>query len=230
LKKNQVEFFTKSFKLALIFGLIFSIFEVAEGDIHGADVAEKQPAKMAAMECHWETTTRAPIYLFAWPDEENERNSIQIGTIPGMLSFLAFKNIDAEVRGLKDFPKDERPPVLITSLAFKAMVGLGTYFCLVTIIGFFLRNRLTEYPLFLKLMIISIPLPYIAAAMGWIVTEVGRQPWIVYGLMKTSDGVSPIATSQVAISLMAFIIVYGALGAIGYYLMGSKAIKGPEDE
>mgnify|MGYP006310374709 FL=1 len=117
---------------------------------------------------------------------------------------------------------------LLTAYSFKGMVALGMYFILITIIGFFLKDRLTESPLFLKLMIVSIPLPYIANQLGWVLAEVGRQPWIVYGLMKTSDAVSPITASQVGISLAAFILVYGALGTIGFYLITKIAVNGPE--
>jgi cytochrome d ubiquinol oxidase subunit I len=230
LKKKNIEFFTRSFKIALVFGLISSLVVVVIGDLNGVIVAEKQPTKLAAMESLWETTTRAPVYLFALPDEENERNKIEIGAIPGLLSLLVFHDADAEVRGLKDFPREERPPVLITSFAFKGMVGLGFYFILVTIVGWFKRNRLVDSPRFLKLMILSIPLPYIAIELGWVVAEVGRQPWIVYGLMKTADAVSPIATSQVLISLIAFILVYSLLGATGFYLIAKNAVKGPEIE
>jgi len=228
LKKRKIEFFTRSFRIALVFGLIFSLVVVIMGDFNGIVVAEKQPSKLAAMESLWETTTRAPVYLFALPDEKNERNKIEIGAMPGMLSFLVRHDINAEIRGLKSYPKDERPPVLLTSFAFKAMVGLGFYFILATIIGFIKRNRLIDSPKYLKLMLLSIPLPYIAAESGWIVTEVGRQPWIVYGLIKTSDAVSPIATSQVLTTLIAFILVYGLLGATGFYLIGKNALKGPE--
>ena len=228
LKKRKIEFFTRSFRIALVFGLIFSLVVVIMGDFNGVVVAEKQPSKLAAMESLWETTTRAPVYLFALPDEKNERNKIEIGAMPGMLSFLVRHDINAEIRGLKSYPKDERPPVLLTSFAFKAMVGLGFYFILATIIGFIKRNRLIDSPKYLKLMLLSIPLPYIAAESGWIVTEVGRQPWIVYGLIKTSDAVSPIATSQVLTTLIAFILVYGLLGATGFYLIGKNALKGPE--
>ncbi len=228
LKKKNIEFFTRSFRIALVFGLVFSLIVVIIGDLNGVIVAEKQPTKLAAMESLWETTTRAPVYLFALPDEENEKNKIEIGAIPGLLSLLVFHDIDAEVRGLKAFPREERPPVLITSFAFKGMVGLGFYFMLVTIIGWFKRNRLVDSPKFLKLMLLSIPLPYIAIELGWVVAEVGRQPWIVYGLMKTSDAVSPIAGSQVLISLIAFIIVYSLLGAVGFYLIAKNAKKGPE--
>jgi cytochrome d ubiquinol oxidase subunit I len=228
LKKQKIEFFTRSFRIALVFGLIFSLVVVIMGDLNGVVVAEKQPTKLAAMESLWETTNRAPVYLFALPDEENERNKIEIGAMPGMLSFLIKHDINAKVQGLKDFPKEERPPVLLTSFAFKGMVGLGFYFILATIIGFIKRNRLADSPKYLKLMLLSIPLPYIACELGWIVTEVGRQPWIVYGLMKTSDAVSPIATSQVLITLIAFIVVYGLLGVTGFYLIFKNALKGPE--
>ena len=227
LKKQNVEFFHRSFKIALIFGLVSSLFVAIIGDTHGVHVSEVQPAKLAAMESHWETTTRAPIHLFAIPDEENERNLIEIGSIPGLLSLLGFHDINAEVTGLRDIPKDERPPVLITFVSFRVMVGLGTLFILLTLYGFFKRNRLLESPNYLKVMLFAIPLPYIAIELGWVLAEVGRQPWIVYGLMKTSDAVSPIAGSQVLFSLIGFVLVYGLLGAIGFYLIFTHAKKGP---
>lgn len=228
LKKQNIDFFTKSFRMALVFGLIFSIFIVIEGDMHAVHVTETQPAKLAAMEAHWETTTRAPLHLFAIPDEKNEKNSVEIGSIPGLLSFLGYHDFNAEVKGLKDFPKDERPPVLISLFSFRTMVALGTLFPLLTIIGWFKRNRLVESPGYLKVMLFAIPLPYIAIELGWVLAEVGRQPWIVYGLMKTSDAASPVAGSQVLISLIAFILVYGLLGAAGFYLIAKTAKKGPE--
>lgn len=228
LKKQQVDFFTRSFKIALVTGFAASVIVAVQGDFHAAHVAEVQPAKLAAMETLWETQSQAPVYLFSIPDEEKEANLIEIGKIPGLLSFLAFKNVDAEVRGLKEFPKEERPPVFISSLAFKGMVGLGTYFILITLVGLLLRNRLTETPLFLKIMMFSIPLPYIANELGWILAEVGRQPWIVYGMMKTADAASPVDPVQVVISLVGFMLVYGLLGAAGFYLMAQNAKKGPE--
>jgi cytochrome d ubiquinol oxidase subunit I len=228
LKNQNIEFFTKSFKIALVFGLVFSFVEAFEGHLHGADLAEKQPAKLAALDSHWETSTKAPMYLFAIPDEDNERNLIEIGPIPGMLSFLAYHDFNAEVKGLKDIPKDERPPVLITYSAFKIMVGLGFYFCLMTLIGWFYRDKLTEKVWYLKALILSIPLPYIAIEMGWIVAEVGRQPWIVYGILKTSDAVSPIKSGQVLTTLISFVLIYGLLGAAGFYLMWTNARKGPD--
>jgi cytochrome d ubiquinol oxidase subunit I len=228
LKKHQTDFFTKSFRMGLMFGLIFSIFIVIEGDLHAVHVTKTQPTKLAAMEAHWKTTTRAPIYLFAIPDQENEKNSVEIGSIPGLLSFLGYRDINAEVKGLKDFPKDERPPVFLSFISFRVMVALGTLFPILCIIGWFKRNRLIESPRYLKIMLWSIPLPYIAIEMGWILAEVGRQPWIVYGLLKTQDAASPVAGLQVLTSLIAFVLVYGLLGIVGFYLIIKNAQKGPE--
>jgi len=225
--KYQFDFFTRSFKIGLVFGLIFSLTTAATGDSHGVHVAKVQPAKLAAMESQWVTESHAPIHLFVIPDEKNERNLVQIGSIPGLLSFLGYHDFSATVKGLRDFPRENRPPVLLTFLSFRGMVGLGTLFILLTIYGFFIRNRLSENPLFLKIMLFSIPLPYIAIEFGWVLAEVGRQPWIVYGLMRTSDAVSPIAAYQVLVSLVGFVVVYSLLGAAGFYLMVAHAKKGP---
>lgn len=228
LREQHVSFFTKSFRLGLIFALIFSVAEVVQGHIHGAEVAKLQPTKLAAMEALWETQAGAPQTLLIIPDEKNERNLVEIGKIPGLLSLLAYHDSQAVVKGLKDFPKEERPPVLLTFLAFRVMVGLGFLFVFLTAIGWLLRDRLIVNPLYLRVMLYAIPLPYIALQAGWIVTEVGRQPWIVYGLMKTKDAVSPIAASQVGVTLVAFLLVYGLLGLIAFYLMATFAKAGPE--
>ena len=227
LKKQNIEFFTRSFKIALVFGLVFSIVVAASGDTHGVHVAETQPAKLAAMESHWKTQSHAPLYLFAIPDQNAQRNRIEFGAIPGLLSLLSFHNPNAVVKGLSDFPRADQPPVWPTFISFRVMVGLGVLFILLTIVGWFKRNRLVESPGYLKIMLWAIPLPYIALELGWVIAEVGRQPWIVYGLMRTSDAVSPVAGYQVLISLIAFVVVYGLLGAIGFYLIASNARKGP---
>jgi cytochrome bd ubiquinol oxidase subunit I len=229
LKKQHVEFFTRSFRTALVFGLLSSLVVAISGDAHGIHVTQVQPAKLAAMESHWETTTRAPLHLIAIPDEKNERNRIELISLPGLLSLLGYHDINAEVKGLRDFPPDERPPVWPTFVSFRIMVGLGTLFILLTVVGLFLRNRLVESPRYLKAMLYAIPMPYIAIELGWVVAEVGRQPWIVYGIMKTSDAASPVDVSQVATSLAAFVLIYGLLGAIGFYLMFTHAKKGPEE-
>ncbi|MEJ2068999.1 MAG: cytochrome ubiquinol oxidase subunit I [Syntrophobacterales bacterium] len=228
LRQQNTTFFTKSFRLGLAMALIFSVAEVIQGHIHAGEVAKIQPAKLAAMEALWETQTNAPQTLFHIPDEQNERHLIEIGKIPGALSWLAYHDTGAKVKGLKDFPKAERPPVLLTFVAFRIMVALGFLFVLLTVVAFFKRKKLEDSPLLLKVLLWSIPLPYIALQAGWIVTEVGRQPWIVYGIMKTKDAVSPVAASQVGASFAAFILVYTILGIVAFYLCRKFAIQGPE--
>jgi cytochrome bd ubiquinol oxidase subunit I len=228
LRKQHVSFFTKSFRIALTFALIFSVFEVIQGHLNGALVVEEQPAKLAAMEAHWETTAKAPMHLLLWPDPKNERNLVEFGSIPGGLSFLAHSDFQTVVKGLKDFPKEERPPVVVTFLAFRVMVGLGGLFVLLTLVGWFKRHRLESSPGYLKVMLYAIPLPYLACELGWVVAEVGRQPWAVYGLIKTADAVSQIAASQVFVSLLAFTLVYALLGAVDFYLLAKFARQGPE--
>jgi cytochrome d ubiquinol oxidase subunit I len=228
LRKQNVEFFSKSFRMGLVLALIFSIVEVVQGHMHGGEVAKVQPTKLAAMESLWETTKAAPQYLFLIPDEKNEGNLVEFGAIPGALSMLAHHSPDATVQGLKDFPKEERPPVLPTFLAFRIMVGLGLLFPVLTLIGWFKRNRLVESPKYLKVMLYALPLPYIASQAGWLVAEVGRQPWVVYGVMKTADAVSPISGGQVMASMVALTGIYTLLGIAAFFLIAWHARKGPQ--
>jgi cytochrome d ubiquinol oxidase subunit I len=228
LRKNEVAFFKKSFRVALLFTLIFSIFEAIQGHMNAEMLGEYQPAKFAAMESHWETGRAVPMNLLQWPDTRNGRNSIQTWSIPKLLSFLAFYDGNAEVKGLKDFPPDERPPVLASFLSFRIMVGLGVLFIAVCLWAWIKRDKISESPGFLKLLVWGIPLPYLACQLGWTLTEVGRQPWIIYGMMKTKDAVSPIAVSQVAVSTAAFFLVYTLLGIADFYLLFKFARKGPQ--
>jgi cytochrome d ubiquinol oxidase subunit I len=150
-----------------------------------------------------------------------------------MLSYLAFHTADGEIKGLKSFPKDERPPVAPVFLSFRFMVGLGFFFILASLAAVIISRRgtLEANPLFLKIMLYSIPLPYIANQLGWIVAEVGRQPWIVYGVLKTSDAVSKsISTVQVVGSLVGFTLIYGVLGFIDVFLLMKFARKGPDND
>ncbi|MBU2547899.1 MAG: cytochrome ubiquinol oxidase subunit I [Proteobacteria bacterium] len=228
LRKREPDFFSRSFRIALVMGVLASFFIIAEGHLHGADLAEKQPAKLAAMESHWETSKAAPIYLFAWPDQEMAENSVAIGPLPGLLSLLAHHDPGAEVKGLREFPADERPPVLISFLSFRIMVGLGMWFALMTVIGLWRSRRLAESGWYLKLMVLSLPLPYLACELGWMLAEVGRQPWIVYGLMKTRDAFSPITAVQGGVSLAAFFLVYMLLTAVAFYLIVRAAGRVPD--
>jgi len=230
LKKQNIDFFTRSFKMGMVFALVFSVLVAVQGHHHAQEVTAIQPAKLAAMESLWEThEDGAPIYLLVVPDEKNEKNAIELFGIPGALSFLAHGSFNTPVQGLKDWPAEERPPVMLTFLSFRAMVGIGTLLPILCIWGFLRRNKLTETPRLLKAMLFAIPLPYIAIEAGWVVAEVGRQPWIVYGLMKTSEAVSPIVTSQVAFSLVALTLLYALLGAVDIYLLFKFAKKGPAE-
>ncbi len=231
LRKNKMSFFVKSFKTASLYALLAIITSVFVGHISGGEVAKAQPTKLAAMESHWETTKAAPISLLVIPDPKNERNSVELIKLPSALSLLAFHSLDAEVKGLKDFPKDERPPVMVTFISFRLMAGLGFLLLALAFFAWFKRNNIADYPKFLKVLIYSIPLPYLAIELGWTLAEVGRQPWLVYGLMKTSHGVSnAISTPQVATSLIGFFLIYSLLGLADFYLLFKYARKGPEDK
>jgi cytochrome d ubiquinol oxidase subunit I len=230
LNKKDISFFKKSFRIAVAVGLIFTLVEIVQGDMHAGEVAKYQPAKLAAMESLWTTTKSAPEYLLAIPDPAHERNIVELGALPGVLSFLAYHHFDAEVKGLKAFPPAERPPVTIPYFSFRLMVALGGFFLVMTVLGFIRRNSIENHPGLLKIFLFSIPLPYLACEAGWMLAEVGRQPWVVYGIMKTSDAASPIAAYQVAISLAAFVLVYAFLGIVAFYLMWDHARKGPSDD
>jgi cytochrome d ubiquinol oxidase subunit I len=227
LRKTHVAFATKSFRIAVAFALIFSVANLIIGDIHGRDTAKIQPTKMAAAEAVWETVKGAPFVLLRIPDEENERNVVDLFAIPKFLSWLALGSADAEFKGLKEWPKEERPPVALTFWSFRIMVGLGFLFALVSILAFWKRNNLESAPWLLKSLMWMIPLPYVAASLGWMVTEVGRQPWIVYGVMKTSKAASEVAASQVGFSLAAFVVVYTLLGIACFTLMAKFVAQGP---
>jgi cytochrome d ubiquinol oxidase subunit I len=226
-RKNEVEFFAKSFKIAAVWTLVFSLAEIGFGHLSASNLKEAQPAKLAAMEAHWETERNAPIHIFAWPDACKERNAIEALPIPSALSILAGHRPDTEVQGLKDFAPEDRPPVLPVFLSFRIMVALGCLFAAVSFWAWWKRKQIAGQALLLKILPFMIPLPYLANQFGWTVTEMGRQPWIVYGLMRTKEAVSPIAVSQVATSLIAFIAVYSLLGAVNFYLLIKFARKGP---
>jgi cytochrome d ubiquinol oxidase subunit I len=233
LRKNQSAFFQRSFRIAAVFGLAATIAVAVIGDFHAAKVAQTQPAKFAAMESLWETQRNVGYNLFIIPDTEKECNALEGPCVPSLLSYLAFHTADAEIKGLKAFPKEERPPVLPTFWSFRIMFYLGFAMLVMTILAviYAKRGTLEKHPLFLTIMLFSIPLPYIAGQLGWIVAEVGRQPWIVYGVLKTTHAVSQsISTLQVYASLIGFTLLYGGLGAVDIYLLSKFAKKGPDND
>jgi cytochrome bd ubiquinol oxidase subunit I len=186
-------------------------------DLHGKVMARTQPAKLAALESQWETAKGVPFSMLLIPDEANERNSVEMFPIPKFLSWLVYDQWDAEIKGLKEWPKNDRPPVALTFWAFRLMVGLGFLFALLTVIGWFKRNRLERCRWYLRTMVYAIPLPYLASELGWIVTEVGRQPWLVYDVMRRT------------ISLAAFVLLYSLLGLTAFALMTRVIRQGPRE-
>ncbi len=228
LRRHETDFFKKSFRIAAVWTLVFAIFEIAQGHMNAEILHTAQPAKLAAMESHWDTGSHVPMHLIAWPDSAGERNAMQTLSLPGALSLMAGYSTDTVVKGLRDFPADQRPPVLPVFLSFRAMVGLAFLFLAIAFYAWRKRYVIEQCPRFLKLLPWCIALPYLANQLGWTIAELGRQPWIVYGIMRTRDAVSPIATAQVATSLVAFFLVYALLGAVDFYLLVKFARKGPD--
>jgi cytochrome d ubiquinol oxidase subunit I len=232
-RKNEIDLFRTSFRTASVFALVFTVLTVFSGDQNGVLVGRYQPSKLAAMEAHWETQAGAPYTIFSWPDPRNEKNAFEFLKIPKGLSLMTFRSANAEVKGLKDVPPAERPPVLATFLSFKFMVLLGVLFIALALWAW-LKGRKGgwgDHPLLLRILPWVIPLPYIAIQLGWLVAEIGRQPWIVYGLMKTSDGVSTaVSLSQVIFSLIGFIALYGTLAVVDLTLLLRYARKSPDTD
>jgi cytochrome d ubiquinol oxidase subunit I len=218
------------FGMAMIMAIFVAPMQLIFGDLHGLNTLEHQPAKVAAMEGLWETQQGVPLVLFAWPDQEEETNKYVI-EIPKLSSLILTHDLDGEVKGLKEWPRDERPPVAWVFWTFRFMVGIGSLMILTGVIAIVLhfRKRLFDTRWFQYWCMALTPSGFVAVLSGWFVTEVGRQPWIVQDLMRTSDATSPVMGTSIAISLAAFVIIYVfVFGAGSYYIL--KLIgKGPED-
>lgn len=219
LRKQHNDFHYKSFKIAATFATICALLQPISGDISAKDVAKRQPAKLAAMEALYITEKPAPLLIGGIVDEKNKTVSKAI-EIPGALSFLAHGDFKAEVKGLDQIPADEHPPVAITHYAFQIMVGLGTLMMLIAVIYFFVlwrKKTILSTQWLLKLFVFATPLGYIALEAGWVVTEVGRQPWIINGIMRTKDAVTPMP--GIAWSFYLFSAIYLSLSVIVIFLL-----------
>lgn len=228
LKGRNVAFHTKAFKIAIIFGGSAAIVQPISGDLSAKDIAKRQPAKLAAMESHFETTKRAPLLIGGIPDEKNKSVDYAI-EIPGALSFLAHGDFDATVIGLDQIPEENHPPVLITHLAFQVMVLCGMIMVGLGLLYFFAAWKKKDWisrKWFLMLFIAATPLGFIAVEAGWTVTEVGRQPWILYGYIKTSEAVTPMP--GITYSFVVFSLVYLSLSAIVIFLLYRQIKMVPE--
>ncbi|WP_353138294.1 cytochrome ubiquinol oxidase subunit I [Pseudopedobacter sp.] len=219
LKGKNIEFHKKSFKIAAVFGCIAALVQPLSGDISAKDVAKRQPAKLAAMEAHFHTEKRAPFIIGGIPDEENKTVKYAI-KIPGLLSFITYGDINAEVKGLDQIPEEHHPPVAITHYAFQIMVGLGVLMMMIAVLYFYSlwkKRDLLKSKWLLKLFAIATPVGFIAVEAGWTVTEVGRQPWIIYNVMKTADAVTPMP--GIVYSFYIFTAIYISLSfVVGFML------------
>ncbi|WP_200976182.1 cytochrome ubiquinol oxidase subunit I [Echinicola sp. 20G] len=211
-KNNAIH--QSALKIALTIGAIAAILQPISGDISAKDVAIRQPAKLAAMEAHFHTEESADLIIGGIPDEENKTVNYAI-KIPGALSFLAHGDFEAEVIGLDQIPEEEHPPVTVTHFAFQIMVGCGTLLMLIGLTWLFGLWKSKKYIFSKKYLIIlalATPLGFIAVEAGWFVTEVGRQPWILYGIMRTSEAVTPMP--GIVYSFILYSIIYLSLSAI----------------
>ncbi|MEJ8839694.1 cytochrome ubiquinol oxidase subunit I [Ramlibacter sp. AN1133] len=199
------------------------------GDLHGLNTLEHQPAKVAAIEAHWEDTGPADLVLFAWPDMQGERNRFEIA-VPHLGSLILTHEWNGRFKGLREFPRDQRPPVAPVFFAFRVMVGLGLFMIAVGWFGMWLlwRGRIEGQRWFLRLLRICWPVGFAALLAGWVVTEVGRQPWIVHGILRTADASSPVGAVEVFISLALFVLVYFVVFSIGIWYINRMIGKGPE--
>jgi len=221
----------RSLKLGVIAGLISSLLQLfPTGDQHGKLVAEHQPVALAAMEGKFETGTHAELAIIGQPNVDERRLENPI-VVPRVLSFLAYGTFGAEVKGLNDFPKDQWPDnVELLYFAYHIMVGLGTLLILVMLVSAFALWRGTLYrsrPIRWILML-SFPFPYIATTFGWMTAELGRQPWLVYGLQRTAEGTSPqVAAGNVAFTTLGFLGLYLVIGILFLYLVAREVSRGP---
>jgi cytochrome bd ubiquinol oxidase subunit I len=202
--------------MAMWMAALVAPLQVVAGDQHGLNTLAYQPAKIAAMEGHWETRRGQPLILFGWPDMAAETTRYAV-EVPKLGSWILTHDLDGEVKGLKAWPPAERPSSPILFWSFRVMVGVGTLMVLLGLWSLLLRvrGRLYDSPLLLRFAVLMGPSGFVAVLAGWITTEVGRQPYTVYGLLRTAQSVSPIALPGVASSLLAFVVVYFAVFGIG---------------
>jgi cytochrome d ubiquinol oxidase subunit I len=199
------------------------------GDQHGLNTLKYQPAKIAAIESHWDGTKPAPLVLFAIPNSAAERNDFEIA-IPNGASWILTHQADGLFPGLKQFPPSERPPIFPVFIAFRLMVGLGVLMLGIGFVGAWLwfRGRLFSTRWYLQAVQYTWPLGFIAILAGWYVTEIGRQPWIAHGILRTADAASPVHAGAVLFGLILFVLVYGVVFSMGIYYINRLIEYGPK--
>ncbi|HHZ6763248.1 TPA: cytochrome ubiquinol oxidase subunit I [Proteus mirabilis] len=229
LKGNKTSAMKKMLSMSIWIILILAPIQALIGDMHGLNTLKHQPAKIAAIEGHWQNNPgeATPLILFGIPDMDEEKTKYAL-QIPYLGSLILTHSLDKQVPALKEFPKDDRPNSLIVFWSFRIMVGLGMLMILVGVWGTWLRykKKLYQSNLFLRFTFLMAPSGLIAILAGWFTTEVGRQPWVVYGIQRTRDAVSAHGEMHMSISLLIFFIVYGSVFGIGYAYMLKLIRKG----
>jgi cytochrome bd ubiquinol oxidase subunit I len=231
LRNKHIDFAKASIKISLLVAAAASMLQLVSGHSSAVGVAENQPAKMAAYEAHYNTEP-GDLYLFGWVNDDQEK--VQFGVkLPGMLSFLIYGDTHKPVTGLKEFKPEDRPPVNIIFQSYHAMVAIGIGLILLAWLGLFLwwRNKLFSLRWLLWVFVFSVIGPQLANQLGWLSAEVGRQPWVVYNLLRTSEGLSKVVTSgQVLTSIILFSLIYLLLLILFIYLLNDKIQHGPAAE
>jgi cytochrome d ubiquinol oxidase subunit I len=237
LTKRHVSFFLKSFKIVVIGAVFITPLQIYLGDGSGLEVAKNQPAKLAAMESHWHTNppgTPAAWNILAWPDKAKQENRWAI-RIPYVLSLLDTRSLTGQVKGLREFAAEDQPPIWLPFYAFRVMVGLGLlfFFLMIWTLWAWKKGRLkpdivSRQKLLLLSWMAALPLSYLAMESGWVTREVGRQPWIIYGVLRTQEAASSLPAYPVASSLIVLGLIY--TGLLGFFLLFAWFIiyKGPE--
>lgn len=231
LKKKHTDFAIRSFKVGLSIAVFASLFQLISGHTSAVGVSKNQPAKLAAYEAHFDSNKVADMYLFGWVNEKNQKVKFGVA-IPKFLSFLIHNDFDTPIKGLNAFKKDEIPPVNFVFQTYHLMVAIGFSLIGLSLLGLFYlwRGSLFEKKWLLKLFVLSVLLPQAANQLGWFSAEVGRQPWIVYGLLRTSDALSKaVVADQVIFSLILFMIIYALLLVLFLYLLNEKIQHGPAE-
>lgn len=217
--------------MAMIMAVFVAPLQLLAGDLHGLNTLRHQPAKVAAMESLWETRRGAPLVLFAWPDATAEANRFAL-EIPKLSSLILTHDLNGEVKGLQEWPRADRPPVTWVFFAFRVMVGLGILMILTGVMALVLhlRKRLFDTHWFQFWCMAMTPAGFLAVLAGWLVTEIGRQPFIVYGVMRTAETVSPLPVLPIALSMAAFVLTYTFVFSAGSYYILKQIGKGPDAE
>jgi len=227
-RRRHIEFASTALSICLWMAIVLVPLQLVVGDMHGLNTREHQPVKLAAIEARWDTAREAPLNLIAIPDASAERNDFAI-EVPYLGSLILTHDLHGEIKGLKEVPASQRPPVAIVFFAFRIMVGCGVAMLGIAVLGAFLRRsaRLYSVTWFHYLCALSTPLGFIAILAGWTVTEVGRQPYVVYGQLLTANAASAVVPHAVASTLVAFFVVYNALLVGFFWYVGRMVWLGP---